>query len=167
MIRGMDAWATVAVGLGSALLGALAAGGVQAALAVWDHRTRRKVAARAFVGDITIARTAFELLVERRVWFRHDFCPALATWAEYRGDFIGSVSLGDWAEVDAFYSDLARSAAMVRPGQAATDRDVAVAEAHIEHARRARAVVMEHIGGDEAEQSELIRRAEVGTQQAD
>jgi hypothetical protein len=111
------------------IFGALAAGGVEIGLKVWDRQTRRRVAARSILGDIAVAEAAFGLLLERKQWFRHDFDPALATWDRVRGDFSTAVSIADWAQVDAFYRNLARSAALARPHESATDGDLSVAEA--------------------------------------
>jgi hypothetical protein len=141
-----------------AIFGALAAGGVEIGLKVWDRRTRRRVAARSILGDIAVAEAAFRLLVERREWFRHNFDPALAAWERVRADFSAAVSVADWAQVDAFYSNLARTAALARPHEPATDGDISVAEAQIEYAEEAWAVAVRHVGGSEAERKEVIRR---------
>jgi hypothetical protein len=126
----VDALLTVGVGLGAALLAALATGGVELAISVRDRRLRRRVAAMSVLGDAAVAEAAFRLLVERRQWWSHDFGPALASWAQHRDDFAADVRIADWAAVDGFYSNLARSAAMARPpGEPATDGDVSVAEA--------------------------------------
>lgn len=154
----MDAWLTVGVGLGSALLGALAAGAVQVALSVKDRRRRRKVAAMAVLGDIAVAEAAFGLLIERRVWFRHDFAPALAAWERHRADFAADVRIADWAAVDGFYSNLARSAAMARPHEQATDGDVGVAETVVKMAGEAWKVALRAVAPKEGEVAEVLAR---------
>lgn len=154
----MDAWLTVGVGLGSALLGALAAGGVQVVLSVRDRRLRRRVAAMSVLGDVAVAEAAFQLLAERREWFRHDFGTALASWERRRDDFAADVRLADWASVDAFYSNLARSAAMARPGEPATEGDVTVAEATSGMAAEAWDTALRSIDATDEEKAEIVAR---------
>jgi hypothetical protein len=141
-----------------ALLGALGTGAVRVGLEIWDRRIRRRVASRSILGDITVAEAAFKLLIERREWFRHDFGPALATWERVRGDFAGSVSVADWAEVDGFYSNLFRTAAMARPDEPATENDIKVAESLIEYAAKAWKVAIGHIGARKSEEDEVVAR---------
>jgi hypothetical protein len=141
-----------------ALLGAFATGAVRVGLEIWDRRTRRRIAARSVLGDIAVAEAAFKLLIERREWFRHDFGPALATWEKVRGDFAGSVSVADWAEVDSFYSNLFRTAAMARPHESARENDINAAEALIEYAEKAWKVAIGHVGGSKAERDEVVAR---------
>jgi hypothetical protein len=73
-------------------------------------------------------------------------------------DFSTAVSVADWAQVDAFYSNLARSAALARPHESATDGDLSVAEAQIEYAKEAWTVAVRHIGGTEKDREEVIQR---------
>jgi pimeloyl-ACP methyl ester carboxylesterase len=155
---GVDAWTTVAISLGSAVLGAFAAGAAQIYLDLRDRRIRRKVAAMIVLGDIAVAEAAFELLIERKEWFRHDFGPALATWEKVRGDFAAAVEVADWAEVDAFYSNLARTAAMARPLEPATESDLSVAASQADYAASAWAVAIRYVEATEAERDEVVRR---------
>jgi hypothetical protein len=154
----VDAWLTIGVGLGSALLGALATGGVQAALSVRDGRLRRRVAAMSVLGDTAVAEAAFRLLIERREWWTHDFGPALASWERHRDDFAADVRLADWAAVDGFYSNLARSAAMARPGEPATDGDLRVAESTAAMATEAWETALRSIDAGDKEKAEIVAR---------
>lgn len=148
----------LAIALSSALLGAAAAGGFSVLLKLWERRTRRRVAAMVVLGDISVAEAAFALLIERREWFRHDFGPAISTWSEYRADFAAGVEIWEWAAVDAFYSNLLRSSAIARPGEAATDADIRVAEAMIEYAKEAWAVAIDRVASSKAERKRVIER---------
>lgn len=65
----MSTGGTIAVAVGAALFGALATGGVQVALALWDRRSKTRVAAMAVLGDIAVAEKAFKLVVETRRWW--------------------------------------------------------------------------------------------------
>ncbi len=165
----MDAGAAIAIGLGSALLGALAAGLIQVLLALWERSTRSRVAARVVLGDIYVAEKAFELVIERKEWWTRspDFDRAAATWAEHRADFAAVVSTADWADVDAFYNNLGRSAALWRPGEPATPADLRVAREQVEYAKAAQVVAARHVTkrfrGNQ-ERSEVIGR--LGQQQA-
>jgi hypothetical protein len=154
----VDPWLTIGVGLGSALLGALFAGGVQVALSVREGRLRRRVAAMSVLGDSAVAEAAFRLLTERREWWTHDFGPALASWERHRDDFAADVGLADWAAVDGFYSNLARSAAMARPGEPTTEGDVRVAESTAAMAAEAWETALRSIDASDEEKAEIVAR---------
>lgn len=127
-------------------------------LSVKNRKPRRKIAAMSVLGDAAVAEAAFRLLIERREWFGHDFAPALASWERHRDDFAADVRLADWAAVDGFYSNLARSAAMARPGEPAADGDVTVAEATAPMAAEAWGVALDAIEASDAEKAEIVAR---------
>jgi hypothetical protein len=141
----LSAGAAVAVGLGSALLGALITGLFQVMMWSSDRAARRRIAARSVIGDIYVTEAAFKLLLERDEWFSFDFGPMLGTWVDHRDDLARAVSMADWAEVDAFYSNLARTSALAKPFEKPTDGDRTAAEAQVAYAERAQKVVARQV----------------------
>jgi hypothetical protein len=110
------------------------------------------------LGDIAVTEAAFRLLSERGEWFDHDFGPALASWERHRAAFAADVSVADWATVDGFYSNLARSAAMARPHQPATNGDLRVANSVVRMAGEAWRVALSKVDASEAEIAEVEDR---------
>jgi hypothetical protein len=110
------------------------------------------------LGDTAVAEAAFRLLIERHEWWTHDFGPALASWERHRDDFAADVRLADWAAVDGFYSNLARSAAMARPGEPATDGDLRVAESTAAMAAVAWETALRSIDAGDQEKAEIVAR---------
>jgi hypothetical protein len=74
------------------------------------------------------------------------------------GDFAESFSAADLTEVDGFYSNLIRTAAMARPHKPANENDIKAAESLIEYAVRAWKVAIGHIGARTSEEAEVVAR---------
>jgi hypothetical protein len=154
----MGFWETFAVGVGGIVVGALMSGAVQLGVEALAGKKRRRVASRMIQGDIYVAEAVFEWLLEKKCWPSFDVDPALRTWAEHRATFAESVTIADWADVDAFYNNLTRTAAMSRPGAPITDGDIVVAEAQIRYAAGAGKVVTKYVAKSEKEQQEVVDR---------
>jgi hypothetical protein len=104
-----------------------------------------------------VAEAAFNIVIERKQWpDLLDFGPALQTWREFRADLASGVSALEWTRVGAFYSNLERSARMVRHGEPATDGDLKVAAMQVSYAEQAREVAAKHTARNKKEQDELI-----------
>ncbi len=144
--------------IGAALLGAIVAGTIQAALAYWDRRIKGRVAAMAVLGDAALTEGIFKLLAEHRSWFSYDFGPALETWIEYRGDFATTAKVWDWALVDSFYSNLARSAAIARPGEPVNAADLRVGEEQIRYAGMAFETAFKRVARTRAAKERVFKR---------
>jgi hypothetical protein len=154
----MGFWETFAVGVGGIVVGALMSGAVQLGVEALAEKKRRRVASRMIQGDIYVAEAVFELMLDKKRWPPFDFDPALRTWAEHRATFAESVTIADWADVDAFYSNLTRTAAMARPGESVTNGDLVLARAQIKYAKGAGEVATKYVAKSEKEQQEVIDR---------
>jgi hypothetical protein len=136
----------IAIAVGGVIVGAIGAGLIQVLMRLWELRIGARVAARLVLGNAYVAEKIFELLQERKSWSGFDFSASIQTWAEHRKDFAAAVSMADWADVDAFYDNLARTAAMDRPaGLLATPSDLDVAKQMVAYAEAAHMVAIEHV----------------------
>src|SRR6185295_11080969 len=124
------------------LIGAIVAGVGRILWDQVDKKQKQRVAARVILGDIAVSEEVFKLLIEREEWSPlTEFGPTLEAWREYRADFAGMTTAIEWAQVGAFYSNLERSARMVRPGQSCAEADLRVAASMVKYAEVAYAVV--------------------------
>jgi hypothetical protein len=109
--------------------GALANGAVETWAAWRDRGRRREVAARTIYGDLLVLDEAINVVLESGRWPDwFDWIAPVATWRNVRDAFVGEVKAWEWALVDGVYSNLARVAPRVDPGQVLTPSDVAVLE---------------------------------------
>jgi hypothetical protein len=142
-----------------AIVGAAAAGGVQA----WDawkrRRLQRMVAARVVLGDLYITEAMLEIVLKHGAWpDRLDLGPPISTWLEFRADFAIGVKAWEWALVDSFYSSLHRTSLMVRVGEPCTSGDLAVATELLENAVAARKVAAPHAVPNERERRQVVEQ---------
>jgi hypothetical protein len=136
----------IAIAVGGVIVGAVGTGLIQVLMGLWELRIGARVAARLVLGNAYVTEKIFELLQEYKSWSGYDFSPSIQTWAEHRKDFAAAVSMADWADVDAFYDNLARTAAMDRPaGMPATNSDLDLAKQMVAYAEAARKVAIEHV----------------------
>ena len=137
-----------------AFVGAVATGGVTAWDAWRQRRVRRRVAARLILGDLYVVEAAVELTLEQHRWpDRLDLESPLQTWRDAREAFADGVKAWEWALVDGLFSDLHRTARMVRLGEPCTQSDEKVLTSFLDRVPRARGVVIEHsTSADERDQ---------------
>jgi hypothetical protein len=142
------------------LIGAIVAGAGRILLDQVDKKQKQRVAARVLLGDIVVAEEVFNLAIERKEWSPlTEFGPTLEAWREYRADFAGATTAVEWTQVGAFYSNLERSARMVRPGQFCSEADLRVAASMVEYSKHAYAVAAKHVAGTEKERKEVLDQA--------
>lgn len=127
------------------LLGA-AVGGAAAAVETWrDRQVRRRVAARLILGDMYVVEAALDLVSKKTRWVDRpqSLTAASETWRAQREAFAAGTNAAEWAIVDGWFNNLARTLPMVRPGQPATTDDVDVVKDVLAGVERARAIVLE------------------------
>jgi hypothetical protein len=141
-----------------ALAGAAASGGIQASVAWFDRKRRRRVAARLIYGDIVFAEAAFRLIGEQGIWSpRLDFGSAFETWREVRADFAAVCTALEWTQVGSFYANLERSARAAAVGGMLTGNDRVVCESMVRYAEDASPHAAKYIARSGLERDELVR----------
>ena len=139
------------------LLGALATGVLRILFDFVERKRHRRAAARIIFGDIAVTEGAFKLIWERKQWpDLLDFGPTLEAWREHRADFAIGTTAVEWAKVGAFYSNLERTARMIRPGEPCTEGDLNVAKMMVEYAESAFAIAVKHVARTEKERKEVV-----------
>jgi hypothetical protein len=128
-----------------AIVGALATGGVGAWDAWRQRQERRRVAARVILGDLFVLEAALEVILRSHRWpDRLDLQAMVDTWRDVREAFALGVKAWEWALVDGVFSNLHRTALMVRLGEPCSHGDKDVLAELSGRIPRARDVVMEH-----------------------
>jgi hypothetical protein len=160
----VDSAITVGVGLASAVVGALAAGGVQIWQAAKERKRRRKIAALVVVRDIMVGEKAFRDLAQKRRWWDQEnrFDQALETWREHRGDLAAEVEFWEFAIVDAFYGSLAEMSAIAHPGCPTSTQDVSSADEHASRASLSFMIAQRLVADDDEWEGITAQLAEAG-----
>ena len=141
-----------------AMVGALATGGVSAWDAWRQRRARRRVAARVILGGLYVLEAILEVILDGHRWpDRLDLQVQLQEWREVRAAFAEGVEAWEWALVDGVFSNLHRTALMVRPGQPCTAEDEKVVAWLLAVIPRARGVVLEY-AASESERNQLAKQ---------
>jgi hypothetical protein len=158
MESGPTAAEAILIALAGGLIGSLATGLIRLFIDAANRRRRRRVAARAFYGDIAVAEAAFQSVLKSKQWPDFlDFNPALLTWREFRADLAAGVTALEWTYVGAFYSNLERAALRIRHGEQCNDNDLSVAKAQVAYATDALKIAAAHTAKRKNEQDEVIK----------
>lgn len=128
-----------------AVVGALATGGVGAWDAWRQRQERRRVAARVILGDLFVLEAALQVILQAHRWpDRLDLHAMVDTWREVRTAFASGVKAWEWALVDGVFSNLHRTALMVRWGEKCSQADEDVVAELLGRIAPARDVVLKH-----------------------
>jgi hypothetical protein len=140
------------------IVGGLLTYGAQLAARRQERTEKRRVAARLFYGDLAVTEAICGVILETKTWpDRLDFTRALSTWVEYRSAFAAGLTALEWTHVGAFYSNLERTALMIRHSEPCSEGDLKAVANLKELATKATLTAAEHTAKRDKEMEEVVK----------